>query len=149
MCVLHLILDYSDSNEIHNIDDSDDEIEALPAQQQYQKQQQQQPQRPHQLKVFQMSSSSSSSYSAKPTKMYVTEYPAEDHLRLKADLDRIRQRKDRHYLRNELIKQGATKFHRHLAVKRSIKWYVLFYGLKKKTKKNFRCLICDLHFCHL
>lgn len=143
ICAHVYISDYSDSNEIHNIDDSDDEIEAVPAQQQYHQRQEQQHQRPPPpsaiKNVFQLSSSSSSSYGGK---MYVTEYPAEDHSRLKADLDRMRQMRDRHYLKNELVKLGATRLQRYLAVNRSIKWYVIdlvfsfcffFFGRKQSV----------------
>lgn len=104
-----MTLEYSDSNEIHNIDDSDDEIEAGSQNQ----------------KVLQLSSPYSAKLDLKPTKMYVTEYSAEDHPRLKEDLERMRNLTDRHYLKFQLLKQGASRLQRHLAVKRSIKWYVL------------------------
>lgn len=117
VCVIfHSTLDYSDSNEIHNIDDSDDEIEAVIPQQQHQKQQQ--------PKVLQLSSPYSVKVDLKPPKMYVTEYSVDDHSRFKEDLQRMRNMKHRHFLKFELLKQGASRLQRYLAVKRSVKWYV-------------------------
>lgn len=121
--IFHSTLDYSDSNEIHNIDDSDDEIEAvIPPQQQQQQQQQ------HQTppKILQLSSPYSVKVDVKPPKMYVTEYSAEDHSRLKEDLQRMRNMKHRHFLKIELLKQGASRLQRYLAVKRSVKWFVCY-----------------------
>lgn len=114
----HLTIEYSDSNEIHNIDDSDDEIEAISPPPQ--RQQQQQP------KVLQLSSPYSVKLDLKPPKMYVTEYSVDDHSSLKDDLERMRNIKPRQYLKFELLKQGASRLQRNLAVKRSIKWYVMF-----------------------
>lgn len=162
ICAHVFISDYSDSNEIHNIDDSDDEIETVPAQQQYHQRSEQQYQRPpfhSAIKNLQLSSSSSSSSygatltdSTKSSKMYVTEYPAKDHSRLRADLDRMRQMRDRHYLKRELLKLGVTRLQRHLAVNRSIKWYVIhlvfsffFFFFWKKTICA-RCVIIFLSF---
>lgn len=116
-------LDYSDSNEIHNIDDSDDEIEAVIPQQQQQQQHHQQQQ---QSKVLQLSSPYSVKVDLKPPKMYVTEYSVGDHSRLKEDLERMRNVKTRHFLKFELLKQGASRLQRYLAVKRSIKWCVYY-----------------------
>lgn len=123
VCVsFHLTLDYSDSNEIHNIDDSDDEVETVSPPPQ---QQQQQPQ----PKVLQLSSPYSVKHDLKPPKMYVTEYSIDDHTSLKEDLERMRNIKPRHYVKFELLKQGASRLQRNLSIKRSIKWYVIFLFL--------------------
>lgn len=73
--------------------------------------------------------------------MYVTEYSVEDQSRLKEDLERMRNIKHRHFLKFELLKQGASRLHRYLAVKRSVKWYVchIFYIEKTVCSRMICC----------
>lgn len=124
------ILDYS---EVHNIDDSDDEpyIEERRNVQ------------------HQQIPSSSSSHSAKndiklPAKpRYDSEQMLDEDAKYTDKCASIRLGSQcRNYLKNELQKHSASKLHRYLAVKRSIKWYVFQFVIYFLNRTKYDVCSC-------
>lgn len=112
MCLFLLSTSISDYSEVHNIDDSDDEPFV---------------QEGNPPNVRQMPPTHSAKIDIKlPIKpRYDSEHTFDEDVKYQAKHAMARiSSQYRSHLKRELGKQSASKLHRYLAVKRSIKWYV-------------------------